>query len=435
MTTIRYVGPVRRRWPFRIGLGLSALLAVSTIFAVLLSAFETEGQEYDPSFYQPSNASLKGVPGSIIRSEPMPFAPAGADAYRILYRSTGLHGEAIAVSGVLVVPRGGENRHRPIVAWAHPTTGVTTGCAPSLRNTVYRQIQGLNEMLQDGFAVVATDYPGLGGPGIHPYLIGDSEGRAVLDSVRASAHLLDVENAPRFVVWGHSQGGQAALYTGLLASNYAPELKLMGVAAAAPATDLPRLMRDDFSTSGGKGITALTLSSWSRLFDIPLEPLVAPSAVPTMDRLASGCIETIFDLLERRMEERPLGHTFLTISDLSAAEPWNRILEQNSPPAVPRKYPVFIAQGLSDDIVRPEVTAAYVRGLCSNGNDVDYLTIKNVGHGFVAHDAAAEAVAWIRDRFDGISAPSGCTVGSGSDNATADIRPTVDERPGAEAQP
>ena len=73
----------------------------------------------------------------------MPFAPLGAQAYRILYRSTGLSGEPIAVSGVAIVPPGPPpEQGRPIVAWAHPTTGVVPHCAPSLALFVFQQIQG-----------------------------------------------------------------------------------------------------------------------------------------------------------------------------------------------------------------------------------------------------------------------------------------------------
>jgi pimeloyl-ACP methyl ester carboxylesterase len=316
-------------------------------------AVQDDSARADATFYRPDADLLFGEPGSIIRSEPMAFPPPGAAAYRILYQSTGLHGERVAVSGVLVVPTSGDNSERPIVAWAHPTSGVVPACAPSLSRSALREIQGLNELLADGYAVVATDYPGLGTVGPHPYLIGDSEGKAVLDSVRAARDFLSQQRDARFAVWGHSQGGQAALYTGILVHSYAPELRLVGIAAAAPATDLSTLMRDDYATSGGKGLTALSLWSWSKLYGIPTGDLVEPSAIAAMDRLATGCIETIFDLLERRSEERPLEKTFLSSSDISSVEPWKSILTDNSAGLTPRDIPVFIAQGMTDDIVRP----------------------------------------------------------------------------------
>ncbi|MBO9196974.1 alpha/beta fold hydrolase [Rhizobium sp. 16-449-1b] len=407
MTRIRFIEPPRHRLArakdtlrLLLGYGLAAL-----VVWVLLTWGSARAND---AFYQPESGELAGRPGSVIRSEAMPFSPQGATASRILYRSVGLHGEGIAVSGVLIVPADGDNTSRPIVAWAHPTSGVATACAPSLSRGVYRQIQGLEQLLQQGFAVVATDYPGLGGPGVHPYLIGDSEGRAVLDSVRAARDLLGERVPTRFAVWGHSQGGQAALYAGLLASTYAPELKLVGVAAAAPATDLSTLMRDDFASSGGKGLTALTLWSWSRVFDIKLDTIVDANAMPTVDTLAGGCIETIFDLLERRLEERPLVKDFLTVTDISAAEPWNALLRQNTPGFLPKQIPIFIAQGLADGIVRPDVTISYVRRLCGNGSSVDFVTLPEVGHGFIARDTAKDAAKWISGRFANTATPNTC---------------------------
>src|SRR5262249_22535089 len=147
---------------------------------------------------------------------------------------------------------------RPIVAWAHPTTGVVPRCAPSLAWFGFQQIQGLADMLARGYVVTVTDYPGLGTPETHPYLVGDSEARAVIDSVRAARTIPEVVADDRVAVWGHSQGGQAALFTGMIVNQYAPELTLVGVAAAAPATDLATLMKDDANTTGGRNLTAMT---------------------------------------------------------------------------------------------------------------------------------------------------------------------------------
>ena len=123
-----------------------------------------------------------GSAGKLISVQPMFGAPQGARAYRILYWSTGLDGKRIEVSGVVIAPRGPQPPGgRPVVAWAHPTTGVVSRCAPSLARVVFASIQGLREMLDRGYVVAATDYPGLGTPEVHPYLVGTSEARAVLE--------------------------------------------------------------------------------------------------------------------------------------------------------------------------------------------------------------------------------------------------------------
>ena len=380
--------------------------ALAGLLTLALSAAPAMAQT---AFYMPSPDELAGAPGTLIRSEPMPFAPGGAQAYRILYRSTGLNGEPIAVSGVAVIPPGqAPAAGRPIVAWAHPTTGVVPHCAPSLAIFVFQQMQGLRQLIEQGAVVVATDYPGLGTQGPHPYLVGTSEGRAVLDSVRAVRSLPGSGGGNTFAVWGHSQGGQAALYTGILAKSYAPDLNLVGVAAAAPATSLITLMGDDFKTTGGKNLTAMTLWSWSRVFGAPIDKVVLPEAIPTIDALANECIESIFDILERRRTEKPLEQTFLSVPNIANVEPWRTLAARNTPGTLPPRIPLFLAQGTTDTLVRPEVTRAYMQRQCKAGGKVTMLWLPGVGHGFAGRDAADAAVGWMMDRFAGQPAPSSC---------------------------
>src|SRR5947208_1260634 len=83
-----------------------------------------------------------------------------------------------------------------------------------------------------GYAVVRTDYQGLGTPGIHQYLVGTAEGRSTLDIVRA-ARKLDSRVSGRTAIAGHSQGGHAALWGAALAPKWTPELNLRGTVAFA----------------------------------------------------------------------------------------------------------------------------------------------------------------------------------------------------------
>ena len=316
----------------------------------------------------------------LIQAQPLPGAPDGATAYRVYYRSTGLHDEPIMVSGMVIVPPGPvPEGGRPVVAWAHPTTGVVPRCAPSLARKRFQMIAGMHLMLARGYVIAATDYPGLGTPETHPYLVGDSEGRAVLDSVRAAREVPGADAGNRFAVWGHSQGGQAALFTGLLAESYAPDLQLVGVAAAAPATELATLLKADLDTSGGRNLTAMTLWSWARVFDAPMDAILDPSAVPVVDRLAGECIESIFDILEGRQTEKPLAQAFLSNNNFAAAEPWRSLLQENTPGPLPRHIPVFIAQGMTDGLVLPRVTRDYVSRLCANGSAVAFDPVPNTG--------------------------------------------------------
>jgi pimeloyl-ACP methyl ester carboxylesterase len=362
-------------------------------------------------FYDPPRSMLNGQPGTLVRQELIDGAPLGATAYRVIYRSTGLKDEPIFVSGVIVVPKGEPPQGgRPIVAWAHPTSGVASRCAPSLAIFLFQQIQGLRSFLERGYVVAATDYPGLGTPGPHPYLVGESEARSVIDAVRAAATMPAAGGGKRFTVWGHSQGGQAALFTGMIAQNYAPELTLVGVAAAAPATDLATLMDDDINTVGGKNITAMTLWSWHRVYGAPIDKVVDSRDVPVIDRLAHECIESPFDLVAREKTEKPLEQYFLTGQGPAKIEPWRSLLKENSTGPLPSNIPVFLAQGTDDQIIRPEVTRDYMTNICKAGDKVKMISLPNIGHGRAAQASTMDAVNWIADRFAGEVPPNDCPI-------------------------
>jgi acetyl esterase/lipase len=378
-----------------------ALLAVPRVAAADVDAF-----------YQASAADLAGPPGSIIRTEPRMGAPLGARAWRVLYRSTGLDGRPIAVSGMIVVPLGQTSAGgRPVVAWAHPTSGIVPHCAPSEANFFFQQVQGLRDLVGRGYVVAATDYPGLGTPGPHPYLVGVSEGRAVLDIARAARALPDAGAGRRVALWGHSQGGQAVLYAAELARSYAPDLDVVGVAAAAPATDLGTLLNDDLATSGGKNLLAMTLWSWSRYYGAPLDQVVAADAVPTVNRLAGVCLESPIDIEPRAAAGRKLQKSFLKVDDILATEPWKKLLADNTIGTLPPSLPVFIAQGSKDPTVNPAVTAAYVKRLCQAGSRVATMIVPNAGHAWIARTSASAAAAWMADRFAGAPAPTDCHGG------------------------
>jgi acetyl esterase/lipase len=363
-------------------------------------------------FYSAADIDLNAYPnGALLRWEPIDGAPAGATAYRVLYKSEGLRGEPIAVSGVVIVPAGpAPSGGREIVAWAHPTTGVMPKCAPSLARVLFQSIQGLREMLDRGYVVTATDYPGLGTAGPHPYLVGISEGRAVLDSVRVARQIPGAGAGNAFAVWGHSQGGHAALYAGILARTYAPELHLMGVAAAAPATELGLLLADNIDTSGGKNIAAMTLWSWSQVYGVPISSIATPQAIPAVNRLAGDCIERFFDVIERRGPSMELEQSFMKVDSFTDLEPWRSLISDNTPGTLPTTVPVFLAQGMKDTLVRPEVTENYMQRLCKAGSTVEWHPVPESGHLFIARDSADAAIDWIGGRFAGLPAPGSCTV-------------------------
>jgi acetyl esterase/lipase len=383
----------------------SMSIAAGLAVGCLMLAAPADAQS--TAFYAASVAELAGEPGSLIRSEALFGAPLGSKAYRVLYRSTGLQGQRIAVSGVVVVPNAAPpSGGHPVVAWAHPTTGVATKCAPSLKQEVMYSIPGLDDMLKRGFAVTATDYPGLGTIGEHPYLVGISEGRAVLDSVRAVRALVGASE--RFAVWGHSQGGHAALWTGEIAVKYAPELKIVGVAAAAPASELALLFEDDLTTKAGEGLTSLTLWSWSRLYDMPLQAVVKPTALVDVAAIGGECLAGFSDLITDVRAVDNIQTVGFLAADPVKTKPWTEIIAGNTPGRGAPGAPVFIAQGTDDTIVDPPVTTAFADTLCRQGAAVRLLRVPGATHQQTAKLSASAAIEWMAARFAGEAAPTDC---------------------------
>ncbi len=383
-------------------LAAGVMFAATTFLTVLPSVAQAE------DFYTPEAAQIAGRPGSIIRAQKFNAPPGAEAAYRVLYRSTNASGTPIAVSGVIVVPNGAAPAGgRPIVSWAHATSGVARDCARSMYPNLYTNMYGLQDMLARGFVVAATDYPGLGGPGIHPYLIGVDQGRAVVDIARAARALPEAKAGATFATAGYSQGGHASLYAGTLAKSYAPELKLIGIAAAAPPTDLGALIRESGNDPVGKVFATYALASWSQLYNIPLDGVVEQRVRLVVKNIGGACNVQYSQGVRLLFAEQAFEREGFLKGDVTNVAPWKALLAKNSPGPTPAGMPVFLAQGTSDNIVRPAVTQAYADRLCARGTRLTLVPLKG-GHQETGGLAAKPMVEWLADRFAGKPPPSDC---------------------------
>jgi acetyl esterase/lipase len=348
------------------------------------------------------------APGTVIKSWPIDTGvPQGYRGLHILYRSTGIAGRPAAVTAVLYYPAGRAGKPREVVAWAHPTTGISRGCAPSLLPDTGPTIHGLERFAAAGYVVVATDYIGLGTVAPHPYLIGATEAANVLDSVRAARNVAETGAGARFAVWGHSQGGHATLFSGETALSYAPELELVGLAAAAPVTDIAAMYEASSGDESGRALISMIIRSWTRVFDLPLDGIVRPEASAHFESFATDCIQTMADIDKFQKDSDALPLDFLKVDPL-AYPPLRTRMDANLPGGLPRGLPVFLAQGTADNVVPPPVTQAHMERLCALGTPVAYTSIPNGIHAFAARDSAEAAAGWIADRFAGKPPPSDC---------------------------
>ena len=201
-----------------------------------------------------------------------------------------------------------------MISWAHGTTGIADTCAPSLSPDDYVSLA--NGLLDAGYVVVGTDYEGLGTPGRHPYIAGPSEARGTLDIVRAARNLPDVHASDRYLVWGHSQGGHAAMFSLHIADDWAPELHLVGVVAGAPPSQLS-LVYQALKTSPFKYYLLMAAAGLNAGFGdagAPLDKVLTPAGLAALPAVDQGCTdadrEGDGEPHDRRPSSKPIRPTF-----------------------------------------------------------------------------------------------------------------------------
>jgi hypothetical protein len=406
------MSPVRRTPSHRRLVAAFVAVGVIVIAAVVgWRVYDAVVQPDAPSaFYTPPEPLPDGPPGTVIRSEPIAAPVAGERSWRVLYTSTDPTGEPIAVSGVIVAPAAdAPDDGWPVLAWAHGTTGIASRCAPSLETGGgIGLVPDEQKLVHAGTVLAITDYPGLGTPGPHPYLAGESEGRAVLDSIRAARQLLGNDVNGAAAVFGHSQGGHATLFADQIGPSYAPDIELDGVAAMAPPTDLGALMVADAHEQLGIVLTALTLGSWSRFYpDADLDAVVHTPARPLVRGIATRCIENAAQSYTDLIDVLGLQVGFLS-ADPTTQPGWSQHITDNSLGDLPTDVPVLVAQGLQDDLVRPLVTESYVHDQCARGVAIEFDRYPDEDHFGVRAASADSVTSWLLDRLAGSPARSGC---------------------------
>jgi pimeloyl-ACP methyl ester carboxylesterase len=360
------------------------------------------------AFYDPPS-DLPGQPGKLLRSEPLKdvILPAGMRGWRILYATTVDDSTPATAVATAFAPTGPPAGPRPVIAWEHGTTGLLQNCMPSLVSAPSAGIPARDRIVRAGWVVVATDYSFAEKGGPHPYLIGEGEGRAALDSVRAARQMSELALDQRVVVWGYSQGGHAALWSGIVGPRYAPELEILGVAAIAPAANIKNIL--SMNVAMDKRFGPYLALSYSRFYpDIIFEQALRPEALDAARQMVNLC-----DFVPPEDSERieALAATFdcraLATSSNKALQ---ARLEENAANGL-IKAPVVIAQGLSDTVVPPNATGAYVEERCSAGQRLEYWTFAGRDHFTIVQPGTPleePLIRWTTARFANEPQASGC---------------------------
>ena len=359
----------------------------------------------DPAFYDVTTLDPAEVgaaePGAVLRSEMVELTGplAGASGWRILYRSTDASGAPAVVSGMVLVPAGAPPEGgRPVVAWAHGTTGIADRCAPSATGNLFYDDYGAEgrRLLDQGFVVTATDYHGLGTPGVHTYHRSEELARATIDSV-AAAHRLEgaAPLSPQWATVGHSEGGLAALAVDERSPGALPELDFRGSVVAAPTPRLSSVAPLMFAVEE-RGYGALLLAAVAGVAP-ELDPAVAlgAKAAARGALLTHGCWEEAvpgFDDIEpeQMLASAAVGERLAEVlADWAAFDPAAAV------------GPLLVVQGEADTSVLPAFTEDLVDELSASGVDVDYRTYADADHETVLADSAQDVAAWLAARLAG----------------------------------
>ncbi len=357
-----------------------------------------------PAFYRVP-AHLPRAPGSLIKHERIAVSGVAGTTYRVMYVSTTVATKRVAVTGLVMVPRpappaGGF----PVVAWGHGTNGMATQCAPSLHvSTTNAGIPGLNALLAQGWVVTASDYQGEGTPGPLPYLVGEVAARNTIDLVRAAQHLAPAHASRRYVVWGHSEGGQTALFSLHIAQRYAPTLDLLGVVAGAPPSQFA-LIYTFLKSSPYRFYLVMAAAGFEKAYGpkrAPLSQVLTKKGLSLLPDLKKGCYTSVGAAIDR--------YTLVQVVKKNPFDvpKWKALLEDNDPQYFrsAAAAPLLIIQGGSDTQIPVLSTQILAQHLCSVGQGLERWIYPGMTHTGVLTVSIGDMVHWIRDRFAGMASP------------------------------
>jgi len=360
------------------------------------------------AFYEtPSLSASK--PGDLLRHEPfVGYAiPRGAKAVRILYHSQAADGSDVATSGVVLLPAGKAPRGGwPVIAWAHGTSGVARMCAPSLMKDLAYGEEGLMPMVRAGFAVVASDYHGLGTMGPHQYVSKTAQAHDVIDAIAAARAAVPALGRA-WVVVGHSQGGLAAwgvaeLQAVLRDPNY------RGAVSVAGAADLRQILIS-MGDSGSAAAFYLDYMAYAVHAQFPSfapeEMLAGPALARYPEVTTRGCWDyayaSFLDLAPGRVlkpgwDELPAVEQFFERDALGVARIGG---------------PMLVIAGEADRTVPIALLRATVKRACAGGIALTFRSYPGLDHDPTMERSTPDILDWVRDRFAGKPTPDQCVLG------------------------
>ena len=391
---------------------LRVTMAVGMIGATLLAAGMAFAEGHTPppgkrrplpltKFYDTPHPLPAGKPGELIRSESFEEyeLPLSVSAVRILYHSRSAAGEDVAASGVVLIPYGKNPPAAgwPILAWAHGAIGVARSCAPSLMRNL-RHGPFLSMYVNLGYAVVATDYTGLGTSFRNAFLDGPSNAVDVIHSIPAARAAVP-QLGNRWIVMGEAEGGLTAVAvaekeTEIRDPGYLGSIAISGLANA----------RDIFghSTPGSSDLMLTSLAYGIKT----VYPRFRVTDMLTEKALA------LYHHIEQTCWE---AGAMAELSPADTVKPsWddNQFVRQyfvRNTLAQTRAYaPMMVISGAAGPAIPAMMTVPAIALMCKQGDRIQWQQIASPDAGQVIGDSVRDQIAWIEQRFAGRPAATNC---------------------------
>lgn len=427
--------------------GVSFALAV----AVALSGTARAEVPLSPFYKAVGKMKPEGRLGQVIAKEPVATDVPGAVAWRIAYISSDMTDKKTISTGLVIAPKGKAPKGgRPVMSWAHGTTGTAQYCGPSQvvdpaaplkeyflpdgNSWTDYGVPALPEFIKAGYVVVATDFQGLGGGGKHQYQLVETQARDSIDAIRAAGAMKETGAGRTAIIYGWSQGAGAAI-AAVSSPDYLARkgtafdgISIAGAVAMAPPdfrtiappgplTDASgAAMMQGIFKSFSKGIANfnhLAMTLWAAQAAYPdklkLTDVFTPDGAAFIDEVMSNkCVHGSADAITYSYGDQ---FSSLLRPDPVAAKQWAQTLVDSAGPVVKPVAPVIIYWGTKDTVVPPMMHEIYRKNMCALGGNVARVQLA----GELTHFATPAAsqplyLPWIADRLAGKPAPDGCAA-------------------------
>jgi len=296
-----------------------------------------------------------------------------------------------------------------MILHGHATIGVADHCAPShvvnTPNDDYAMdFDSLSSATSKGFVVVSTDYEGLGGPGRHPFLVGISEARSMLDAGLAARQLPGVYVGAQTAAVGFSQGGHAALWAAQLAPEWTPTQPIFATVVGAPSSEVAEFARRGVEQPETAPLSVSILAGLAASY---------PEAEAALGSVLTSAGTELVGLMDEHCfdESVAMPSGSLLHADPTAVEPFASLLAANTAGAVATGSPLLVFHGDADQNIPIAHSDALLARLCAAGQVVERRVLAGGQHTSAAIGAYQEGVDWLVTVADGTTTPISSCAG------------------------